>query len=185
MTYRTKEPRLSRFFEWLIRRIFRDEEDAKLGDFMEIYSTLAEEKGEFRARLQFWGYLSRSIPRYIKDSLCMGATMFKNYLKIALRNIKKQKGFSFITVSGLGVGMACFILIYMYVSHEFSYDKYHDGADRIYRIETRVDFGSQEVSFESASDPLIPVLREKYPEVASGVRIMRRRVLVDHKPVRN
>jgi putative ABC transport system permease protein len=180
MTYRTKEPRLSRFFEWLIRRIFRDEEDAKLGDFMEIYSTLAEEKGEFRARLQFWGYLSRSIPRYIKDSLCMGATMFKNYLKIALRNIKKQKGFSFITVSGLGVGMACFILIYMYVSHEFSYDKYHDGADRIYRIETRVDFGSQEVSFESASDPLIPVLREKYPEVASGVRIMRRRVLVDH-----
>ncbi len=180
MTHKTREPGLSRFCAWLIKRIFKDEEEAKLGDFMEIYSAIAEEKGKLRAGLRFWGYLSRSIPGYIKDSLAMGGTMFKNYLKIALRTIKKQKGFSLITVSGLGVGMACFILIYMYISHEFSYDKYHDGADRIYRIGTRVDFGSQEVSFESASDPLIPVLRERYPEVASGVRIMSRRVLVNH-----
>lgn len=106
--------------------------------------------------------------------------MFKNYLKTALRNIKKQKFLSFITISGLGVGMACFILIYMYVAHEFSYDKYHNDADRIFRIETRVDFGSQEVSFESASDPLIPILREEYPEVESAVRIRSRRVLVEH-----
>ena len=180
MTYRTNEPRLPRFCKWLIQRIFKDEEEAQLGDFMEIYSSIAEEKGKLRAGLRFWGYLSRSIPKYIRDSLGMGGTMFKNYLKIALRNIKKQKGFSLITVSGLGVGMACFILIYMYVSHEFSYDRYHDGADRIYRVGTRVDFGSQEVSFESSSDPLIPVLRERYPEVESGVRISSRRVLIGH-----
>ncbi len=180
MTHKTKEPRPSRFCVWLIQRIFKDEEEAKLGDFMEIYSSIAEEKGKLRAGLRFWSYLGRSIPGYIKDSLAMGGTMFKNYLKIALRTIKKQKGFSLITVSGLGVGMACFILIYMYVSHEFSYDRYHDSAERIFRIGTRVDFGSQEVSFESSSDPLIAVLREKYPEVASAVRIQSSRVLIDH-----
>jgi putative ABC transport system permease protein len=106
--------------------------------------------------------------------------MFKNYLKIAFRNIKRHKSFSFITISGLGVGMACFILIYIYVSHEFSYDKFHKDADCIYRVETRVNYGSQELSFRSSCDPLISTLREKYPEVASAVRISSRRVLVDH-----
>ncbi len=180
MKQKTKEPQPSQLCKWLIKRIFRDEGETKLGDFMEMYSIFAEKKGWLQARLKFWGYLIRSIPEYLKDTLCIGATMFKNYLKIALRNIKKQKGFSFITVSGLGVGMACFILIYLYVSHEFSYDKYHNGADRIYRVGTRVDFGSQEVSFPTASDPLIPILREKYPEVESAVRIASSGVIVDH-----
>ncbi|MBN1273022.1 MAG: ABC transporter permease [Candidatus Aminicenantes bacterium] len=180
MTRKKTESQPSRLSKWLIQRIFKDEGETRLGDFMEIYGAFAEEKGRVQAGLRFWWYLFRSTPNYLKDSFCMGATMFNNYLKIALRTVKKQKGFSLITVSGLGIGMACFILICMYVSHEFSYDKYHNDADRIYRVGTRVDFGSQEVSFESASDPLVSILREKYPEVESAVRITSRRVLVDH-----
>jgi len=59
--------------------------------------------------------------------------MFKNYLKIAFRNLRKHKGFSFINISGLAIGMACAIFIMLYVDFELSYDNFHDDADRIYR----------------------------------------------------
>ena len=55
--------------------------------------------------------------------------MLKNYLKIALRNLHKHKGYTFINVSGLAIGMACCMLIFMLVRHEWSYDAFHDNAE--------------------------------------------------------
>ena len=60
--------------------------------------------------------------------------MLRNYLKIALRNMKRYKGYSFINICGLAIGMACCILILLYVTDELSYDNYHEKGDRIYRI---------------------------------------------------
>ena len=60
--------------------------------------------------------------------------MLKNYVKIALRNILRQKGYAFINIFGLAVGMTATILILLFVQHELSYDKYHENADRTYRI---------------------------------------------------
>ena len=60
--------------------------------------------------------------------------MLRNYLKIALRNIKKHKGYSFINITGLAVGMACCTLILLYVRDELRYDRFHENADRIYRL---------------------------------------------------
>ncbi len=60
--------------------------------------------------------------------------MLKNYLKIAWRNLLKKKVYSFINIAGLGMGMACCFLIYMYVQDELSYDQYHEKKDRIYRV---------------------------------------------------
>jgi len=60
--------------------------------------------------------------------------MIKNYLKIALRNLRKHKGYTFINITGLAVGLACCLLIVLFVRDELSYDRYHDNADRIYRI---------------------------------------------------
>ncbi|MCP4724040.1 MAG: ABC transporter permease, partial [bacterium] len=53
--------------------------------------------------------------------------MFINYLKIAIRNIKKYKGYSLINISGLAIGLACCILIFLYLQYEYSYDKYHEN----------------------------------------------------------
>ena len=64
--------------------------------------------------------------------------MFKNYLKIALRHLRKQKGHAFINVAGLAVGMACCLLILLYVQHELSFDQYHQNKDRLYRLATRI-----------------------------------------------
>jgi len=60
--------------------------------------------------------------------------MFKNYLTISLRNIKKQKSYSFINISGLTIGLTCSILILFYIQYEFSFDKYHKNAEDIYRV---------------------------------------------------
>ena len=68
--------------------------------------------------------------------------MLKNYLKIALRNLQQHKGYTFINVSGLAIGMACCMLIFMLVRHEWSYDAFHDHAEDIYKVviqETRPD----------------------------------------------
>ena len=51
--------------------------------------------------------------------------MFNNYIKIAFRNFKKQKGFSFINIVGLGVGIACCVLIFLWIQNQMSYDKFH------------------------------------------------------------
>lgn len=67
--------------KWLITRMFR--ENAKLGDFVEIYNDFIERKGLFRARLWFWCYIFTSFPSLIKKSLYASVTMLKNYLKIA------------------------------------------------------------------------------------------------------
>lgn len=60
--------------------------------------------------------------------------MLKNYFKIAWRNILKKKVYSIINIVGLGVGMACCVLIFMFVQDELSYDNYHEKGDRIYRV---------------------------------------------------
>jgi putative ABC transport system permease protein len=180
MTQKTKEPRPSRLCKWLIKRIFRDEGEAKLGDFMEIYSTFAEEKGRIQAKVQFWGYLIRSIPEYLKDTSCIGATMFKNYIKIALRNISRHKIYSLINVTGLVAGLTCCICILLFVQYEFSYDKFHEDAGNIYRVLTKFSKPGPSGSnlFPATPSSLGPAIKENFPEVKKSTRLKKRTGLV-------
>ncbi len=97
--------------------------------------------------------------------------MFKNYLKIALRNLLRHKGYSLINMSGLGVGIACCLLITLYVRHELSYDRFHEKADRIFRViaETGRD-GQMEFESANTSFPIGPALANVFPEVEEAVR---------------
>ncbi len=171
MTQKTKEPQPSWLCKWLVKRIFRDEGEAKLGDFMEIYSTFTEEKGRFQAKVQFWGYLIRSIPDYLKDKSYIGGTMFKNYIKNALRNIKRHRGYSFINIFGTAVGIACSIIVLLYVFDELSYDKYHKNADRIYRVRVRYTLDG-EISTDTTYSPelLASTLQNEFPEIEAAAR---------------
>lgn len=71
--------------------------------------------------------------------------MFKNYLKIAWRNLLRNKLYSFITISGLSIGLAVCIQIVLYLGHEYSYDKFHGNIDDIYRVETKIKFGNDPI----------------------------------------
>jgi len=97
--------------------------------------------------------------------------MFKNYLKIALRNIQKQKGFTAINIGGLSIGIACCILISLYVHFELSYDRYHEHAGSIYRV--ALNYKSEDRSFQTPilAASMGPVLKEEFPEVEEMVRL--------------
>jgi len=96
--------------------------------------------------------------------------MIKNYFKIAWRNLLKKKGFTAINIVGLSLGIGCFIMISMFVIDELSYDRYHEKADRIYRINSDIIFGGTEMSMAVTSDPMGDVLKSDYPEVEDYVR---------------
>ena len=97
--------------------------------------------------------------------------MFRNYIKIAYRNLVKHKTYSIINIVGLAIGIACFIIILLYVLDELSYDKHHKNADSIYRV---VNIHNYEGVGERASScPLLaaPTLKLEYPGIVkSSVR---------------
>jgi ABC-type antimicrobial peptide transport system permease subunit len=96
--------------------------------------------------------------------------MFKNYLKMTIRNLLRHKGYSFINMAGLAIGMACCILLVVYIHSELSFDRYHENADRIYRLCMHSRIGGTEVTWPSSNATTGPALREGYPEVAETVR---------------
>jgi putative ABC transport system permease protein len=100
--------------------------------------------------------------------------MLKNYLKIAFRNIKKHTGYSLINVAGLAIGMACCILILLFVFDELSYDKFHQNHDRIYRV-TRKWFNADGVvnlHLGHVAPPVAPLLKNDFPEIIHTVRLL-------------
>ncbi len=91
--------------------------------------------------------------------------MFLNYLKTAFRNLRRHAGYSFINIVGLSIGMACFILIALIIQGEFQVDKFHERADRIYRV-IRVDHYSGETARIALTQaPLAAALKRDFPEV--------------------
>ncbi len=96
--------------------------------------------------------------------------MIKNYMKVAWRNLIKNKVFSLINIVGLATGLTCFILITLYVSDEISYDRFNEKADRIYRINSFIKLGGSELRLAVSSDPMGAVLKKDFPQVEEFVR---------------
>lgn len=97
--------------------------------------------------------------------------MLKNYLKIAWRNLRRNKIFSFINIAGLAVGLSCFLLISVYVLDELSFDKFYKNADRIYRINAHIRFGGTDLNFPFTSDMMGQMLKKDYPQVEDYARV--------------
>src|SRR5689334_7635763 len=97
--------------------------------------------------------------------------MFKNYFKVALRNMWKNKVFSLINVIGLAVGLCCFLLIAIYVLDELSFDRFNEHAGQIYRINSDIRFGGNELHMPVTSDMMGAVLKKDYPQVEQYTRI--------------
>ena len=94
-----------------------------------------------------------------------------NYLKIILRNIKKNKGYTFINTTGLAIGMACCILIVLYIQFELSFDKYHENADRVYLLKRHGIYGGRELTSSSNNALSAGLMKKDFLEVENTVRI--------------
>jgi putative ABC transport system permease protein len=92
--------------------------------------------------------------------------MFRNYFRIAIRNIVKHKAFAFINISGLAIGMACSIFILLWVQNELSYDRFHANADRIYRLTG--DAGDFKAAVNCA--PMAVAMSKEFPEISNAIR---------------
>jgi putative ABC transport system permease protein len=99
--------------------------------------------------------------------------MFRNYLVIALRNIIRHKLYSFINIAGLAVGLACAILIILFVRDELSYDKWIPGSDKIYRVETTFHVpGRADIVTAQTTMPLTVAMHDQIPEVRQQTRLL-------------
>lgn len=97
--------------------------------------------------------------------------MYKNYLKIAWRNILRNKLFSFINILGLSIGIACCSIIYLYVTFEMSYDSYHENSSRIYRITTLLKDPKKQDHFAPTSPTMAVRIKTNFPEVSKFFRM--------------
>ena len=97
--------------------------------------------------------------------------MFQNYLKVALRGLRKRPGYTALNVVGLAVGIACCVLIGLWVVDETSYDTFHPEADRIYRVVMDGRLGGRILEAPVTPAPMAPTMAEEFPEVRAATRL--------------
>ena len=162
-------PRLGKAVMWL----FLEDEDyyQAIGDFEESFSYRIQTENKAKALLWFWAMLLKSLPQFVWDYFYWRGVMIKNYLKTALRIIRKQKLYSFLNIVGLAVSLTCALLILFHVKDELSYEKHIPKADRIYRVQTNSKYGSNYRNWAPSAPALGPMLVEAFPEIEMSARI--------------
>jgi putative ABC transport system permease protein len=135
------------------------------------FAQALKEKGLLRAEISRAFHFIVIIIPLLMEAVFGGVSMFKNYIKIAFRNIKRHLGYSFINIFGLGVGMTVCLLMLMYVVNEISYDDFHVKGDRIYRL--ACDWGTQgsKMKFAGSMPAFAPALNSEIPEIEVAGRI--------------
>ncbi len=97
--------------------------------------------------------------------------MFFNYLKVAYRNLTRHKLYSFINIFGLSLGIACCLLIFLYVVDELGFDRYHENSGRIYRVTEEVQLRNRKYTPAPGPAPLGPIIKDEIPDVMEFVRL--------------
>jgi putative ABC transport system permease protein len=100
--------------------------------------------------------------------------MLRNYLKIATRNLRKHSFYSIINVLGLSIGLAVCLILVLFIQNEYSYDKHHVNAGRIYRMKSEIKFGGNHWIMAYCPAPMAEALVNDYPEVEAAVRFRER-----------
>ncbi|MGC3945488.1 MAG: ABC transporter permease [Chryseolinea sp.] len=106
--------------------------------------------------------------------------MIKSYFRIGWRNLVKNKSYSIINIFGLATGIACCLLISLYVIHELSYDRFHEKADRIVRATMEMSHGGNVTRVAVTGTRVLPEFKREFPEVENGVRLFPAGAVVSH-----
>ncbi|MFC1493131.1 ABC transporter permease [candidate division KSB1 bacterium] len=141
-----------------------------IGDLDEDYGRIYSEKGRMSAYFWYWMQTLNSLPDLIKHSLEKGIMMFKNYLKISLRNIKKHKVFSLINISGFAIAMMFSVLTILVMQDFYSVDRFHENAERIFFVYSKINYGGALAPSYRTPTPLGPTLLNDIPEIANASR---------------
>ena len=96
--------------------------------------------------------------------------MFRNYFKTALRNLRKNKGFSFLNLIGLSLGMACAVLILLWVNDEMQYNKFHKNYSHLYQLLENQKYEGKTYTFSAMPGPFVPAVKNEIPEIKYAAR---------------
>lgn len=176
-----KKPRPHRIaYRLLTWMHFADLDEGFEGDIEEDFDERVNRLGRKRAVLWLWIHALAAVPKFILHLFFWRFYMFKNYIKIAVRNIKRNKGYSFINIAGLSIGIACCILMYFYVKDEKTYDRFHENIDLIYFMMGDVDLGRIKIGV-SPGPSLCEKMRDEFPEVENAARLHKEELLIRNK----
>lgn len=157
---------------WFLKRMTAfHQRHSMVEDFEETFEEIKQTSGIQKARHWYWLNVFKSLPEYIKFLIHWRTMMVFSYLKTTLRNIRNNKIYSLINIIGLALGLACFILIILWVAHEMSYDRFHTDSDKIYRITCHSVFQGEHIDAIGTPAPLAPAIIKELPEVAYAARI--------------
>src|SRR5687767_63509 len=99
--------------------------------------------------------------------------MIRNYLKVAWRNLMKNKTFSFINIFGLSIGLTCCMLIALYLYHELTYDRYHKNSSRLYQLGTVFIREGKEDRSANTPAPMAKTMQMEFPEIEKSTRLLK------------
>ncbi|WP_229311630.1 ABC transporter permease [Larkinella rosea] len=176
--------RAPRWAHWLLIRLHPANTLEEVeGDLDELYTYWYNRSGQTQATLRYLLNVLSVLPpfvrrrklskqeQYQRTTSSLNPTMIRNYLKIAFRNLKRQKVSTSINVVGLAIGLATCILIMLYVQDEFSYDRYNEQADRIFRVGLNLQLNGKDVGGYSLGQNAARDLKQEFPEVLKATRI--------------
>ena len=161
---------LLHFFRWYCHPDYQEDIE---GDLWERFERRTAEKG---IRAAQWGFF-KDVIRLFRPGIIRSWEgsyqlnyygMYKNYFKVTWRNLLKHKLYAFINIGGLALGLACFIAIFLYISHEYSYDRHFEHADHIYRVYVHEHSGEKYLSsalYATIPLPLAEAMRDEFPEI--------------------
>ncbi|MCK4931953.1 MAG: ABC transporter permease [Candidatus Aminicenantes bacterium] len=159
--------------KWILSLMsWYDEQFLSLGDLEEEFDEKVQNEGVSKARSWYRMQALKSVPSYTAYFTLGAIDMLKNYFKSAFRHMKRQKVYTFLNLSGLAIGMASFIIIFYWVQHELSFDRFHAQADRIYRVSNEVTLKSgDQRHMVYTSAPMAQTLVEEYSEIKKATRM--------------
>src|SRR5688572_12255292 len=161
-----------RFFRWFCNDHLSE---AVLGDMLELYERRRKSMPRWKADTLFISNVIQFIQPFAvrgKSSPSLNTFgMYKNYFTITWRTFLKSKGYSFINIAGLAVGLSACLLIGLYVKHELSYDQFHEKASRIYRVNMELRFGDNHLHLAVANPLFGETAKNEIQQVEQTTRL--------------
>ncbi|SHN12982.1 ABC transporter permease [Chitinophaga sp. CF418] len=178
-----------RWARWLLSRLHPDNTlEEVTGDLDELYRYRYKRSGKTRATLHYLLNVVSVVPPFVRRrntdkqyyqqpdyraTFSLKSTMIQNYLKIAFRSLKRQKVSTSINIIGLAIGLATCILIMLYIQDELSYDRYHEKADRIFRVGLMARLDGEDVGGPMLGPNAARDLQQEIPEILKATRILK------------
>ncbi len=161
-----------RFFRWFCHPAYYED---LAGDLAELYDERVQQDGIRPAR---WKYIRDVLllfrPSIIRPlytySILIHPAMFRNYLKVSLRNLWKYKSYALLNIFGLAIGIAAAIVLFLIVRYEQSFDTFHAEHEQVYRLGQQETKEGKLDTYDTTPVPVVPTLLEEIPEVVSGTR---------------